>query len=213
MSASYYDGSLYLTGKTNGALNIMGTGAPYQFSVTDNAAPVGAGTYNISGNLIINLQYEKGNLTLDLNGEQLPGSVLINLGVGQIAPAAAPYNVNIYDSTGTGTGEIGGSVTLVGGNGQEFFNVGVNPAGPTQDPIILDNNLTVAPTRGNSSFTGNQLDIGDGTTIYGSMTTSYVSQVAIGSNTAGAALVNISGSVNINDAGSPKGLQPPWTPA
>ncbi len=218
LTATTINGSLYLTGKPNGELDIIGTGTPYQFLVTDNSAAVGMGTYTITGNLSLNLVSEKADINIDLMGETLPGNVLISLGTGYSgAPTATnPNEINIYDSTGTGNpvmapfapgaGEISGSLTILRGSGAEFINVGAmqaNPsAGSTQYPITLDGNLTVAGSPSNASSTGNAMRIGDGTDIFGSVTTTYVSQVNIGSGTSGNFLTTISENVTINDAGS-----------
>src|ERR1700722_14082786 len=118
LTATNINGSLYISGKPNGELDIIGTGTPYQFRVTDNGAAVSGPTHTITGNLLVNLQYTKGDIKLDLDGETIPGNVLINLGVGYVGPLTPPnYSVSIYDHNATGaigglgTGEISGSVT------------------------------------------------------------------------------------------------------
>jgi len=208
LTASFVSGSLYLSGTPMGEVDIVGNPGtpgtyPNTFTVTDNSHSVGR--YNITGNLLLNLTNEKGNININLNGGFLPGNVAISLNNGYVVPGT--FGVNIFDGTGAfpPTSYIGGSVTITGGNGEETYNVGVSPGG-LEDPININNNLTIAAA-GSSFGSGDVLNIGDGTTIFGTVSTSQVDQVGIGSGTTGANLTTIGGNLSINDAGALVGLK------
>ncbi len=207
VTAQFANGSLYLSGSTTGELDITHTGAlPSTFTVMDNGHAVGAGTYNITSSLYITLSNRRGDIKIDLNTGRIAGSVVIDLGSGFIG--AGPSSVDLYDSTGADLGSIGGSVTVVHGNGQETLNVGAVRTGVvvTPDPITIRGNLTNTATVHNG-VVGNALNVNAGTTIFGTVTATQIDNVTIGSATTFSALTNVITDVSINDFGSLRRLQ------
>ena len=205
VSTSYLaGGSLYLTGTTRGELDIKhitGT-SPSMFQVTDNGANLGS--YNILGTLYLSLTNRLGDVKIDLNAGFLPGNVIISLGNGYVGASPFGSSVDLYDDNATPTGKIGGTVTVLGGNGQEMVDVGAfRNTGTgllTADPIRIGGNATIAFSRSAGSQ-GNSLTIDDGTSIGGSVTATLVSQFAMGSSSS-TVLVTIGQDLAINDYGS-----------
>jgi len=198
---------LNLSGAPNGQLDIMHTTGS-TFTVKDNGVGVGAGSYNILGSLTISMPYRFADVKIDLNGGTIPGSVTIGLGNGFVGSGTS--SVDIYDSSLTGTGTVGGTVTILQGDGHETLDIGAfrDPVAltTTPEPIRISGNLTVAASSSSGSF-GNALNVAAGTNILGTVQSTLFSEVAVGSTTSGAALTTIGGGLTINDYSSLRALQ------
>lgn len=197
--------NLYLTGAPTWTL-LINESAPSVLTVTDNGHAVG--TFSVFGGIIISFTKEPGDIDIDLNGNTLYGSIIVGLGNGYSGTQpSGSYSVNVYDDSLLGGGTVSGCIELLQGNGQETFNVGNYQTGnvPTADPITVLGGVTAVGTR--SSFgNGNQFRLGDGSTVLGSVTLTYISQVAIGSGTGGP-LASIGGCLTINNYGNLRALQ------
>jgi hypothetical protein len=196
-----YNGSLSISGMPRGELVIKHVGGfASSFHVTDNGLNVG--TFNVLHDVYINLTYRVQDIVIDLNGGRIPGNVVINLGNGLLG--SGNPGVSIFDDSGASpTGRIGGSVTIVRGNGFENVNIGSisGTVTPPYFPVTINGNVTVAAAVSGGTF-GNSLIVDAGTRIGGSLSSSLISNVTIGSPASGSPLTSIGGTVSISDAGS-----------
>jgi hypothetical protein len=197
--------TLTLSGTPHGELDVTHVGAASTptFTITDNGVPVGTGTYKLTGGLQLNLNSEPADVKINLAGGAIPGPLSINLGAGYTgANPPGLHSVDLYDSVGGG--KIGGSVCIQYGDGEETFNVGylqINPLGIlTPQPITIAGNLTVYASPSSQAQPGNDLRIGDGSTVTQSVSTANVAQFSLGSGSSNAPLATVNGDVCINDA-------------
>jgi len=197
LTVSLLPTALIITGTPNGDLTIVGQ-ASGKFEIKNGAAVIGQ--FDLNRNLQLNLRSLPGELEIDLAGKTIGGNVVINLGNGS---TKANTTIDIF-STGT-PGTIAGHVTILGGNGKEFFGlggqkVGANPLTPL--PVQFAGNVTIAAKTG-ALANGDQLQVGAGTKIQGSLTTSQVDQVSIGEQNG--ALTTVGGAVSITTTGATPG--------
>ncbi len=196
---------------TTSPLTITGTAGTNSFQVVDGTHNLG--TYQIGGSLLLNLTSESHDVDLNLNGGFIPGNVLINLGNGFVGSPANILNASVNVSSGTTApvagGTIRGSLTFLGGNGQETnINVGGFQATipPSATPVTITP-ITVlggvsAALRENASGFGNGLVIHAGTRVAGNVNTTYVDTLTLGDLTALFGAATISGSLSAVDAGA-----------
>ncbi len=205
MVATYVGGSLYLRGTPNAELDIIRT-AGSNFQVKDGANLIG--NFNILGNLSVSLASRKADVKIDVNGGVIPGNVSLDLGAGYLgAGAPGSYAASLYDTAGGG--RVGGSVTLLNGNGSETFNVGAvgDPSsGVTTHAITISGDLTVAAKRSNIGQ-GDMLLVDAGTTIFGNFSATFVDVVNLGSPNPGAPLTTVAKNVAISNASALTPLQ------
>ncbi len=207
LSASLSAGSLMISGTPTGELDIVGTPAnANSFRITDNGHAVGAGTYTILSNLTVSLTSRPAALKFDLNGNRIPGNVLLALGSGYSGPAGS-FPVDVYDDSGLTTNRIGGTLQIINGNGHETVYVGVGPDGFTLDPVTVAGATTVSMSNSNNVGPGNGLIIGAGSTLLGSVGITKVENVAVGSTSAGSPLTYLGVDLTINNQTQLKALQ------
>ncbi len=176
---------LTLSGAPQGNLAVTET-SPNVFQVQDGTHNLGS--YRNAGNLTLNLtNHQNKSVNINLNGNTLAGNLFINEGAGDNTSSAA-------NGTGIYGGRIGGSLTVIGGSGEEEVIPGfqVTPAPPFATPVGLSvGGDIVFNARPNlSPFAFNVLDTGilfgaaaPTVTVGGSIQTTFVDAVGIGQNT------------------------------
>jgi hypothetical protein len=172
LSVTALASTLILSGTPNGDLSIVGQ-ANGKFEITNGGVTVGQ--FHLNRALQLNLRNVPGELEIDLNGNKIAGNVIINLGTGNTKVGTS---VDIFDSVGTG--KISGNLTILGGNGNEEFELGAQrDAGNTRTilPVRVLGNVSIAARAG---FGEDKLQVSAGTKIQGSLTTSQVDFVSIG---------------------------------
>jgi hypothetical protein len=170
-------------------LTITGVGGA-NFDVMDGVKDLG--TYTIDRNLTLDLRHYNSPITLNLNGQALPGNITFDFGAGNVFSASRPISII---STAQG-GTIGGSVKLVGGSGDETLNIG-GPGGLF--PVSVLGNVTFSGRNGHGE-NNNTLAIFDGTSVGGNVTASLVSNILIGQS--GGAGAFIGNNLSVYDAGA-----------
>jgi hypothetical protein len=178
-------GSLFVSGAPTGNLVLTET-APNAFQVKDGATTLG--TFAQISNVTLNLtNHQNKSVNINLNGNTLVGNLFINEGAGDNTSNAA-------NGTGIFGGRIGGSLTVVGGSGEETVEPGfqVIPAAPFAVPIGLSvGGDIIFNARANAApFAFNVLDTGilfgaaaPTVTVGGSIQATFVDAVAVGQNT------------------------------
>jgi hypothetical protein len=174
---------------TLAGLTITGAGGA-NFDVTDGL--IDLGTFPVSGNLTLKLSKYNSPITLDLAGQALPGNLVLDLGAGNVFSSARP--ISIISSTPGGT--VGGSIVIEGGSGDETVQIGA--AGGT-DAVGVIGSVTFI---GHNTRTGNDnsLEIFEGSSIGGNVTTRLVSNIQIGES--GGTGAFIGGNLFVNDSAS-----------
>jgi hypothetical protein len=125
-------------------------------TITDNGHFLG--TYRTS-NIYMQLTSHIGSpIVVDLGGHSLTGNLYINLGIGDTTDN--PVSGVFIDN-----GTIGGTVTIVGGSGDETVQPGSNSfvagVGPTSDgPLSIGGDLIFDPKMSNIAGLFNTLDTG-----------------------------------------------------
>src|SRR5579859_4181356 len=71
-------------------LTITGVGGT-NFDVSDGVKDLG--TFSVTGNLNLDLSKYNSPITLDLNGQALPGNLVINLGKGNVFSSPRPISI------------------------------------------------------------------------------------------------------------------------
>ncbi len=201
LTLSFYAGSLTISGTPSNTLTIAGTGGT-SYSVTDGAHTLGS--FNITGNLTLNLASHPGFITLNLNGQTFAGNVLMNLGVGNTSQTAIEP-IFVYGGT---TSQINGNLTVNGGSGDEALELGVVASNTpsTLSAVTIRGNVTMtasstAPPSGLAT-SPTTLELSPGSNVTGNITTTQVGTVNIGFNqfVAGTALSRVGGNLTANDA-------------
>jgi hypothetical protein len=179
-------GNLYVSGTPTGNVVITEVNANV-FQVQDGTSNLGS--YQDGGNLYLLLTNHQGkSVNINLNGHTLGGNLFINEGTGDTNSFAA-FGTGIYG------GRVGGSVTVVGGSGEEELVPGfqVIPAAPFIVPFGLtvggDFNYNARANTG--AFKLNILDTGGlfppatapVVNIGGNLNTTAVDAIALGPNT------------------------------
>jgi hypothetical protein len=188
---------LLISGTPNGNLTIVGQ-ANGNFKISNGAATIGE--FNLNRNLQLNLRSVPGEVEIDLAGQTLAGNVIINLGTGS---TKAGTSIDLF-STGA-LGKLSGNVTILGGNGREFFGLGGQTDGVgtlTSLPVQIGGNVTIAAKAG-ALGNGDRLQVGGGTKIQGGLSTSQVDQVSIGEQNG--PLTTVGGNVSITITGATPG--------
>lgn len=114
-------GSLLITGVPAAgpteALQVQGLGEDL-YQVLDGT--IDHGTYRVSGDIRLRLDSVNNDVFIDLAGDTLPGSLLVDLGRGDrdLASFNAVYLTNTW-----GVGRVARDVSLSGGSGGEYFNI------------------------------------------------------------------------------------------
>ncbi len=132
VTLSFVSGTLNVTGVPNGVFTISETGTN-TFKVTDGATnlPTFMGVSNIS----IRLSHRPDDLNVQLNASGLSGNLYMDLGTGDTV--GPPNSINVSG------GRIGGSLTILRGNGNETYDLGFNSAG-APDPLHVGGSVSVA---------------------------------------------------------------------
>jgi len=129
-------GTLFITGSPVGDLAVTEKAAN-AFQVTDGGKSLG--TYSSVSNINLNLSsHTDKKIDFDFGGLRLGGNLYINEGLGfQASPG----------TTGTGlrNGSIGGSVTVVGGSGDESLNLGLDSAAANPAALTVGGDVTFSP--------------------------------------------------------------------
>jgi hypothetical protein len=182
-------GTLFVSGTPVGASPpgvVLTETAPNSFQVQDGASNLG--TYAHIANVNLNLtNHQNRSVNINLNGNTLSGNLFINEGAGDTTSNAA-------NGTGIFGGRIGGSLTVVGGSGEETLVPGfqVLSAPPFAVPmglsvggdIVFNGRSNLAPFAFNVLDTGILFGAGAPTvTVGGSIQTTNVDALGIGQNT------------------------------
>lgn len=197
--------ALIVRGTPAADLTITGTATPGKFTFMDGAKFLG--TYSLNRNLQVQLNSEPGDVLLDLNANTITGSVLFNLGKGHTGAGAGV--VDVYDSTATtgvlGAGTVRGSLTVLGGNGNERVFVGLDPNGFDNRPMTIRGSVTAAGKAAVS--TSDTFLLGDGSVVRGSVSVSNYEGVSLGDqDLTVTSVTTIAGSVSVTTAGVGPGL-------
>jgi hypothetical protein len=173
-------GTLFISGSPTGSPLLLNETAANSFKVMDGT--MNLGTYSGVSNINMNLSSHTNKaITFDFGGNRLGGNLFINEGLGV---HAAP------GTTGTGllNGSIGGSVTVVGGSGDEELRLGTNGQGSADAALAVGGNVTFSPHT--NAIVGGKLNTFDtegGTgptvTVGGSVSLNNVGNVALGTGT------------------------------
>jgi hypothetical protein len=179
-------GNLIVSGTPTGNIVVTET-APDVFQIMDGTANLGS--YRDAGNLALNLTNHQGkSININLNGNTLRGNLSINFGAGDTS-SFAPIGTGIFGGT------IAGSVTLMGGVGEEEVVPGFEliPAVPFVVPhgLNVGGDFTFIGKANTGEFNLNILDTGGlfppstapVVRIGGNLNTSAVDAIAIGPNT------------------------------
>ncbi len=187
--ASLFGEFTFLRGIPAGELSIVAT-ADNQIKVTDNQTSLEV-TLPVDGDLYIQLFRRsvapgQGKLTIDLDGFELSGDLLLDLGRGDgnLDPTANP--VVIEDGT------IAGNVTILRGDGREVIDLKTEIRGTTT--VVMNPRGTIT--------TGDKLTIFPGTTLLDNVSAVYVEDIALGSPMAGSPLARVAGDLNLTNPGA-----------
>jgi hypothetical protein len=170
-------------------LTITGVGGT-NFDVSDGLKDLG--TFSITGDLTLKLHRYNSPITVDLNGQALPGNLVFDLGAGNVFSSARP--ITVISSTSGGT--IGGSVVVKGGSGDETLKIG---AAGGADAVSIGGSVVFDGHNGRAA-NKNTLDIFDGSSITRGVTARLISNIQIGES--GGTGAFIGGNLIVNDAGS-----------
>jgi hypothetical protein len=141
LTLSLFSGTLNVTGVPNGTLALTETGTS-TFKVTDGTATLAtfAGVSNIS----VRLSHRPFDLNVQLNAAGLGGNLYMDLGTGWTVGPSGTVHVS--------GGRIGGSLTILRGNGNETYDLGINSAA-APDPLRVGGSVSInAITSGGVAF-------------------------------------------------------------
>ena len=183
-------------------LSITGSPNSDTFSITEGTTNLG--TFQVGGSLQVNLASRPNDLNLNLNGGYIPNNVTLSLGAGYIGASTFLAGVNIYSATPGGA--IRGSLSILGGNGQENLYLGgistIMTPGVTRSPVAVLGSVTAATNENVNGF-GNLLDILSGTRVGANVQTTNVDTVEVGEITNQAVSpATIGGNLSAGDSGS-----------
>ncbi len=189
LTVQSFNGTLYVSGLPVGASPpgvVITETAPNSVQVMDGSHNLG--TYAHISNVNLNLtNHQNKSVNINLNGNTLSGNLFINEGTGDTTGNAA-------NGTGIFGGRIGGSLTVVGGSGDEEVIPGFEvistvpfavPMGlSVGGDIVFNAHPGQAPSVTNVLDTGILLGAAAPTvTVGGSIRTTFVDLVGIGQNT------------------------------
>jgi hypothetical protein len=158
------------------------------------------GSYLVTGNVQLDLDYYNTNINLNLGGHRLPGNVTMNLGRGDINTSFTSFNpISLYN------GAIGGNLSIRGGSGLEFMNLGLSGFGAQPAlPLDVGGFVTVTGSSGTNSNdlfgVGDQLNVNDGTLLRKDLITNQIDSIILGDAITNGGRVN--GGVVLNVARS-----------
>jgi hypothetical protein len=159
---------------------------PNSFQVKDGGSILG--TFASISNVHLDLtNHQNKSVNVDLNGNTLAGNLFINEGTGDTTSSAA-------HATGIFGGHIGGSLTVVGGSGEEEVAPGlqVTNSAPFAVPMGLSvgGDISFSARSNPSPLVSNFLDTGvlfgaaaPTVLVGGGIRTTFVDSVSIGQNT------------------------------
>jgi hypothetical protein len=199
-----------LAGPTSSEQLLIQETAPNRFTVQDISlsGTKTYGTFRVSRLLSVSLTNYNTNVNVDVNGNTFTGSVLLNLGLGDISPATV-NPVSVF--SGVPGGAVRGNVTFLKGSGSEVLNIGqigTTPATPAALTVFGNVTAVGRNTLGSPRLffnAGDTLFVGPGSTVRGSLNTTFIDSVDIGEPTP-TPLTTVAGSVNINNATAPNFL-------
>ena len=188
----YNGASLTLTGTPDTApghiLTVNNTGGN-NFAVTDGG--VSLGTYHVTRNLSLRLDKFDTFVGVDLNGATLRGSVLVDLGAGDVTPDT--FSLAFVTSSAAGA-KVGGDVTFKGGAGNERVGLALDGVGSKLEvggSVRATGPAVTTPVE-------DELWVGYGVTVDGNVTdTGYTYTTIHGA---------VDGDVTANAAGKPGGM-------
>jgi hypothetical protein len=208
VSISLVSGNIFVRGVPDGDLTINAVNNN-KIQIIDGTKL--RGTFNVPGNINIQLTSRPGAINLDLNSKTLNGSVLMDLGNGYTGKGILPENrsVNIFDSNATtklGTGLIGGNVNIQRGDGNELVGVGFIQASTAENrPITVRGNLTVV---GRASIPFQEdFQLGEGSDVRGAVSVTNYDNVSLGLDSQTIeTITTVRGNVSITTMGVGGGL-------
>lgn len=127
--------NLLLSGSPTSSLQITGAGG-LSYHLMDGSKNLG--TYSFS-NLTMNLTLYPAPITINLMGQTLTGNVVMSVGTGNVSGSMGVPSITVED------GRVGGSITMTGGRGNEFLDLGQSTG---TNPLTVGGNLTVVGQNG-----------------------------------------------------------------
>src|SRR5262245_26679788 len=193
-------GDLTIRGTPTGQLEVNHVGAsPTSFQVVDNSKVLG--TFNFGRNLQILLTNRPGDIKIDLTGGRIGGNVLIDLGNGMRGPfVPGGSSVDIFASAArAAVGSVGGSITVLRGNGRETVNIGLERTAPfTVNILPIRVGASVTYAAKSSISPGDTLVVGPGTSVGTDVVATAVNNVSIGQLGAGLQPATVGGNVSVS---------------
>jgi hypothetical protein len=222
LSIFYSSGNLLISGTPNTtttpvSVNQVGGPGRNLFQVYDGSSFLG--TYQALGSVTLQLNYERTDVDVNLNGGFIPGNLSIALGTGYIAANPQKAAVNVFSGTvngGAGTvtpvagGTVRGSVIFQNGNGQENLFVGDyqnqlsgTPIARTATPLTVRGAVN-ATGKAATIGQGDNLLIGGGSSVLGGLVAAQIDNITVGE--AGLPTTTVSGGVSAGNSGPNPGL-------
>ena len=179
-------GELLISGTPTGTTGFTITGmAGGKYQVMDGAS--NKGTFTAS-TILLNLQ-NQGNesLTVNLNGQTLPGNLQLSLGLGNLSTTPSSNPVTVENGT------VGGSVTVITSSTNETVQMGMAGA---SDPVAIGGAVQVVGPTGSLG----QVYLYNGSSIGGAFTVTDMPSVQIGEIGPPNGGATIGGAVSVNDS-------------
>ncbi len=152
-------------------LNLTLVGGLVRVTEVSGATTINYGSYRPPTTILINLYSNTDHdLTVNLGGGRLTSNLLVNLGYGN-TDVLTPH----FDSILNGT--LGGNLTILGGSGGEFINLG-DFAGT--EPVVIQGNTTAVLGNQPTPIGGDFLNVNPFSQILGSLTCTGVDNVTLG---------------------------------
>ncbi len=193
LNVLYTGASLTLTGTPAATgsqfLSVQNTGGD-DYQVTD--AGVDLGTYRITRDITVKLSSIDCNVGVNLNGDTLPGNLLIDVGAGDRDPLT---RATVSLVTDVGSARVSGDVTFKGGSGQERFLL--LTVDEFETPMDIGGNVRVI---GNTVTTPieDTFELRAGVTVHGDVRSDRITYTTISGT--------VDGNVIATATGSPGGM-------
>jgi hypothetical protein len=152
------------------------------------ATTITYGSYRPPQTIQVSLDYNTDHdLTVNMNGGRLPSNLLLNLGKGN-TDVLSPHFDNIINGT------LGGNLTILGGVGGEFINLGDFLG--TQ-PVVIQGDTQAVLGNQPTPIGGDFLNVNPGSQLFGRLTGNGVDNITIGLPGVGPGVVHKDVSLNV----------------
>jgi hypothetical protein len=164
-----------------------------QVTEVGGATTINYGSYRppttVEVSLTVNTDHD---LTVNLGGGRLPSNLLLSLGKGN-TDVLAFHPINIVNGT------LGGTLTILGGVGGEFINLG-SLDGTT--PVLIQGDTILSLARNQTPIGGDFLNVNAGSQLLGRLVGNEVDNITIGEPGIGPALVRKDVSLSVPVSGN-----------